>query len=188
MRLSHKLAALLGVIALTQMAAAGKMEPKVQPFGNHDDEDDKFGNEAAWYVDEQGGETSGTPTYWKEVVKPDLNADNGFQEQEVGSEGPNPFTLTIPRDCPEVAVWLKWGGGDDVKSFVIFTGLTGGETYEFHFSYEQEKKNQDPQVHYPGISGAWIYCPPSNEVPDGGATVALLGLGLIGLGLVQRRR
>lgn len=190
MRLATKLAALLGVMALTQMATAGKMEPKIQPFGNHDDKEDKFGNEQAWYV-HNGGEVptpDGDLEYWKEVDKTQLKPENGYHEQEVGSEGPNPYMLTIPSDCPEVSVLLHWGGGDDVRTAVTYVGLLGGETYEFYFTYDQEKKNQDPQTHSPGISGAWIYCPPSDRVPDGGATVALLGLGLIGVGLVQRRR
>ncbi|MFM1943543.1 MAG: motif [Verrucomicrobiota bacterium] len=196
MRLAHKLAALVGVIALTQMATAAPMYgDETQGVNPSVGEDDVSFHIWKGINNYKPGGRDGWVAYtlgWATVV--------AGQEQPVGSEGKNPFSLTIPTDCVDAVVLLHWGGGshdtgnpnqedepEGLRTAVLYTGLTGGQKYEFSFEYTQIKNNGE-QTHSPGISGAWIYCPPSDRVPDGGATVALLGLGLIGLGLVQRRR
>ena len=85
-------------------------------------------------------------------------------------------------------VFLHWGGPDIDESYknpeLYYIGSDTG-TYTFVAPWNTAP---DPDKQY-GLSFYSFYSevPPTSNVPDGGSTVALLGLGMIGMTVIGRR-
>jgi hypothetical protein len=85
-------------------------------------------------------------------------------------------------------IFLHWGGPDIDASYknpeLYYIGSDTG-TYTFVAPWNTAP---DPDTQY-GLSFYSFYSeiPPTSNVPDGGATVSLLGLGVIGMTFIGRR-
>lgn len=74
---------------------------------------------------------------------------------------------------------IKDGNADPNWYFFSLSGWNGTDTIDFE-SFFQQTTTTSYNVSHVAIYG--------NHVPDGGATAALLGLGMLALGFVRRRR
>lgn len=70
----------------------------------------------------------------------------------------------------------KYGGGRDAGISIIY--YLGGVAFDF--------PNSAPNTQL-GLSHVTFFTPGSTNVPDGGATAALLGLGILGLAAIRRK-
>jgi hypothetical protein len=120
----------------------------------------------------------GNPGYWTYTLNPGSSLTAGLPTLNgsyqlgnmTGISGSSSVTLSLAGITSDY-ITIKWG--QDFEAYYVH-GLTGSVTL-----------NND--VNGNGISGFTYWNEGPGQVPDGGSTVALLGLGLGLLGLLARR-
>lgn len=130
---------------------------------------------------------------------------NGQARVEATSGLLNEVTISVPGSTFETLVFNAFNGSGALDIIAVANELGGG-SQTFNFSYDLS--NGQNFSTYTTINGETIasvtltsvggftdlrqiriggVSVPSTNVPDGGATVAFLGLGIAGLALVRRR-
>ena len=112
-----------------------------------------------------------------------------------------PCTLAASEDCDRINSTLSTvGKADAVAAGAVKEDPTDGTVSVTGFQWLLAKYGGESLVWYvgdlsgnqsvptAGLSHLSLYNPGTTQVPDGGATLGLLGLGLLGLGYVRRRR
>ncbi len=102
----------------------------------------------------------------------------------------SPWTFSSPK----VGLWAVNGFTFDIGSSLVSVGVLGGQTFLNVSGTGLIKKagfTDTPGVfsftaQTPGVASVFTFSASGNAVPDGGATVALLGLSILGLGGVGR--
>ena len=120
---------------------------------------------------------------------PELNTSLVFQAKTTDTgdyEGSDDKSVvwTAPSGDVDFYVLTKWGQGQaDFDTALHF--VTAGNTLNYDPKWGGSKQPDAPN----GLSHIWIWhTEPGTNVPDGGATAALLGLGILGLAAVRRKQ
>lgn len=118
----------------------------------------------------------------KAYIKGLANSElDGWDFSKSTGDDSKSWNFVMPDDCEAVYILLKWGGGQNNPVSHQVWYLNENTTFT---SPEYIKSNG--KIGQGGLSHYDIFCLPKN-VPDAGATLALLGLGMLGVGTLRNR-
>jgi len=87
------------------------------------------------------------------------------------------LSWTAPTECDFYYIMTKWGKGQASWEHALWF-VPAGDTVTY---------NPGGSGAPNGLSHVSIWCGDTQHVPDGGATIALLGMGVLGLGALRRK-
>lgn len=145
-----------------------------------------------------GGQGASTVDAWLKSVVNSYNTLNSTSLPDPGAElfrvnqgdaakggipsfAANVTSITLPESYDYIV--LHWGGGN-ANDVAYYTGNDpAGSTFNFvnNLFFNTGSGNAL------GLSSITVYDARSTSVPDGGASIGLLGAGLLGIGLIRRK-
>ncbi len=107
-----------------------------------------------------------------------VEQDDSLSKYVQTGSGGKILSWTAPTDCDFYYIMTKWGQGQADWDHALHYVLAGESIIMYN-----PGGSSDPN----GLSHVSIWCGEGVHTPDGGASLALLGMGLIGLGALKRK-
>lgn len=136
-------------------------------------------------------------TAYNAAIEPDLppiptpvsfDVDSGYPRTETPSGPTEDFEITVSSSFAYLL--LKWGGADknphEVQLFYL--GTPGEYSFDAptYPDWDHLDKDGNPKLKQNGLSHYDFFEGTTTQVPEGGLTVTILGMGMFGLGALRR--